>query len=95
MVRPHEWNPPAATLEKTSELETFVGMVRLAVVPSPSHPPSFEPQQYATPAVVTPQLKSRPALMLVKERPPATAVGTALRSDELMPSSPNELEPQQ
>src|ERR1051325_10456039 len=54
---------------------TSPGTGRLRVVPSPSRPSLFEPQQDATPAVVRPQLYPAPALTRMKVSPPTTATG--------------------
>jgi hypothetical protein len=50
---------------------TAVGVKLLVVEPSPSWPLAFEPQQYAAPLVVRPQVKSKPALTAANTRPTA------------------------
>jgi hypothetical protein len=50
------WKRPALTLAKVSPPLTGTGMKLGLVVPFPSIPEELSPQQYATPAGVTPQL---------------------------------------
>jgi len=72
--------------------------------PFPSWPKLFEPQQYQAPPVARPHVRNNPARSAVKVSPPATATGVRLHGLELhvsvaalapIPSSPNELSPQQ
>src|SRR6266699_322639 len=70
---------PRASAANLTLLATRTGVRRRVVVPSPSSPSPFHPQQYAAPAAVTPQLCSPPALTAAKEMPPATSTGTVLQ----------------
>src|SRR2546430_2613635 len=56
---------------------TAVGAVitKFVVSSIPSWPPPFTPQQYATPAIVRPQVFANPATMVLNWRPPTTATG--------------------
>src|SRR5260370_1375910 len=65
------------------------------VVPSPSSPASFVPQQYAAPLVVTPHGRTVPALTAAKVRPPPTATGVKRPCPAPSPSWPWALSPQQ
>jgi hypothetical protein len=92
---------------KLSPPETGTGVVLLVVVPLPSWPYEFTPQQYATPLVVTPQVLAHPALIEAKTSPPETAIGFRLHGSGLpfngsvqvsvdeAPSCPLPLSPQQ
>src|SRR2546422_11691889 len=65
-----------------------------SVVPVPSSPRKFAPQQYAAPLVVTPQADASLALTVVKVSPPATVAGVALPVVVPVPSWPNVFTPQ-
>ena len=65
------------------------------VVPSPSWPLPLEPQQYAAPVGVRPQVCPPPALSAVNVRPPATGVGSRRWVVVPSPSCPLALKPQQ
>src|SRR3989442_1745345 len=80
--------------QKESPPETATGMALLVAEPLPSAP--GWPQQYAAPPVVTPHVKSVPALTLAKESPPETARGVRVGVVvEPMPTWPYWLLPQQ
>jgi len=72
--------------------------------PSPSCASAPAPQQYAVPTVVTPHVKSLPALITAKESPPSTRTGLLLQGVPAsehaavtagLPSCPSLLRPQQ
>src|SRR6266566_10011771 len=88
---------PASTAAKLSPPVTATGLVRFVVVPSPSWPLSLSPQQYAAPAVVTPQVWKLPALTAAKVSPPTTATGLVcfVFAQVPSPSAPPPLYPQQ
>src|SRR5436309_804335 len=69
--------PPAMARSGPVWNTTAVGTSRLVVVPSPSRPKPFKPQQDAAPLAVTPQVYTNPAPTAANERPPATGVGTS------------------
>src|SRR2546426_663845 len=82
MASPQLCVSPAATDANRSPPDTASGTVlhgrpshdsRAAGVPS--RPPLSSPQEYGRPSVVTPQVKSEPALMALKASPPATGTG--------------------
>src|SRR5438128_1301547 len=54
---------------------TGTGLDRFVLVPSPSCPSPLDPQQYAAPLGVTPQVCRPPALTATNGRPPATGTG--------------------
>ena len=56
---------------KTSPPDTGTGVALPVWVPSPSIPVELSPQQYPTPAAVTPQTWRFPTLRLAKINPPA------------------------
>jgi hypothetical protein len=58
---------------------TATGLSRSVVVPSPSWPMPFSPQQYALLVVVSPHVWELPALTRSKVSPPATALGVKRR----------------
>ena len=94
VVTPQVWTPPALTDANARPPRTSDGVVSNEE-PVPREPP---PQQYATSAVVTPQVIGlSPALTELKACPPTTSVGVVLSNKELVPSPicPNELRPQQ
>src|SRR5207249_2212103 len=65
-------------------------------LPVPSAPLRPEPQQYAAPLVVTPQVCIPPALMVVNVRPPSTARGMFVDLDTVpSPRCPSLPRPQQ
>src|SRR5688572_488339 len=68
---------------------TPAGVVRSILVPSPSSPEKFEPQQNAAPVSVTPQTwevdSAPPEERVTNVRPPATSVG---RSRSIVVPSP-------
>src|SRR2546430_13555412 len=63
---------------------TGTGLDRFVLVPSPSCPSPLDPQQYAAPLGVTPQVCRPPALTATNGRPPATGTGLdwLVRSEE-------------
>jgi len=69
--------PPtlAEICENDSPPSTSVGASRLVVLPTPSCPRKFQPQQYASPPDSTPQVYCRPTLSDWKVSPPATGTG--------------------
>ena len=79
------------------ETATSVGVSRSVVVPSPSCPAVPLPQQYAMPVLVNPQVcsESEPVAIVVKVRPPDTAVGTLWLAVVPSPSCPKGPFPQQ
>src|SRR5207237_9554206 len=58
-------------------------------LPVPSAPLRPEPQQYATPLVVTPQVCAPPALIVVNVRPPITARGVFANLAPVPPPRPS------
>ena len=78
----------------TFVVPTNTGAVRSVVVPSPTWPLRFQPQQYASPTVVTPHVCANPA---VRKRhvPPKRLVGERLAVVVPVPSWPFALAPQQ
>jgi len=65
-VTPHAYSLPLVTDANVWSVDGFVGINRAVVVPSPSWPKEFAPQQYAIPPDVTPQVASFPAATCVK-----------------------------
>lgn len=57
---------------------TFTGTSLPVEFPVPSSPRPPLPQQYATPAGVTPQVDHNPALSVAKWSPPATGSGAVV-----------------
>ena len=104
---PHECVPPVVTLWNASRPVTTDGtglVAQLADNPLPSWPFWFEPQQYALPVAVTPQVCASPALTEVNEAWPCTACGDVtlefipgigLEGSALTPTCPLPFEPQQ
>src|SRR5204863_421158 len=92
---PHVWYHPAPTAAKFSTPLTRTGVLHDVVVPSPSSPSRFSPQQYAAPPVVTPQLWNDPALTAANLSPPATGTGVVRPAVVPSPSCPKKLSPQQ
>src|SRR5205809_280495 len=82
------WLPPLFSMATFSSprggVPTGVGINRSVVVPSPTSPREFRPQQYDWPAVVTPQLVANPALIVANCKPFCTATGLSCAS--LVPS---------
>ena len=74
---------------------TATGDERLVVVPSPSWPEVFPPQQYAVPALVNAHVCRPPAVAAVKRISPRTATGNSRRVETASPNCPSPLEPQQ
>ena len=68
--------------------ETATGVALLVVVPFPSSPAPLNPQQYAAPLVVTPQVCSYPALTAANVSPPDTATAASLFVVVPFPISP-------
>ena len=98
------WLSPARTIRKERPPATATGLRRSWVVPSPSWPSVFRPQQNARRSVVMPQEWSPPALTWRKRSPPRTAKGRMLQGQPLqssgpefvpLPSAPYSLSPQQ
>ena len=71
---------------KLSPPVTATGASRCVVVPSPSCPRPFTPQQYAAPADVTPHVWLDPPLTLANFTPPFTGTGDNLSENVLSPS---------
>src|SRR5689334_22853788 len=107
-VRPQECRLPALRLPNTSPPATAAGLALhpptgnceghwsgAVATPAPSWPSSFNPQQYAAPLVVMPQVCRPPAVIAEKVSPPLTATGTELTVIEPSPSSPVMPSPQQ
>src|SRR5688572_27253339 len=93
---PHVCESPALSEANVSPPATASGALLLATAsPTPSCPPAFCPQQYATPAGVRPHVCDSPALSAANVSPPATATGTVLAAGAPVPSSPARLAPQQ
>jgi len=98
VASPHVYPLRAARLENFSPsvAVTATGVYRSVVVPSPTCPYEFHPQQSAVPSVVTPQVwASPPAVMLVNTLPPLTATGIALSAVVPSPRIPEKFFPQQ
>src|SRR3989454_4872005 len=57
---------------------TRIGINRSVVVPSPSSPLPLAPQQYPTPAAVTPQVWAVPAVTALKLTPAGASTSTGL-----------------
>src|SRR6266850_2595534 len=74
---------------------TSAGDRRFVVVPSPSWPDRFRPQQYAAPLASIPHVWSVPVAISTKDNPPATCTGSARFCVVPSPSSPKRLKPQQ
>jgi hypothetical protein len=55
---------------------------------APTWPYSFQPQQYAAPLLVTPQVWSLPAVRLANVRPLAAATGDLVLTHEPLPNCP-------
>jgi len=72
-----------------------LGKGRISVVPSPSWPCPFAPQQYAAWLVVTPQVWLVPALSCAKDKRPGTGVETCRLANVPSPTCPSPLVPQQ
>src|SRR5919197_1798991 len=97
--------PTALSAAKVSPPTIAVGVAVAVVVPFPSCPSAFAPQQYPASPVVTPQLWNEPALSVAKVKPPFTGRGTMLQlttvprpahfSVVAAPSWPSALSPQQ
>jgi len=86
--------PPALIEANVRPPDTATGIELLAVVPLPSWPHLLNPQQYATPLVVRPQLPW-PALTVPKLNPPETGTGVLEFVVVPLPSWPYALLPQQ
>src|SRR3954454_6747846 len=83
-------------LAKTSRAGVMgVGVRRVLVVPSPSWPNAFHPQQYASPAVLRPQLCRPPAESFAKAIPVPTGAGVVWAVLVESPSCAQLLLPQQ
>jgi hypothetical protein len=93
-VRPQECCPPALSPAKVSPPDTGTGIELLFVVPLPSWPHLLNPQQYAAPLVVSPQVLWV-ALIALKLRPPDTGTGVAASVVVPLPRRPYALLPQQ
>jgi hypothetical protein len=63
---------------KVSEPTTGIGTSVSVVVPVPSWPVPFPPQQHPSPVLVTPQVCCTPASMVENTRPPLTGKGEKL-----------------
>jgi len=75
VARPQvNWLPSVSDCHVSPPL-TATGEARFTLVPSPSCPLVFRPQQYATPPDVSPQLWSVPTRTEANTTPPATATG--------------------
>ena len=101
-TRPQVCAAPATSAVKVRPPLTATGAVRLAelspstpLVPSPSWPYPFRPQQYAVPPVARPHVCAPPATSAVYVRPPLTGNGTSRLVTVPSPSSPDPLYPQQ
>src|SRR5438094_838435 len=86
---------PRASAANLTLLATRTGVRRWVVVPSPSSPSLFDPQQYAAPAAVTPQLWAALRPTAAKLRPPAASTGVKCLVVVPSPTSPTPLKPQQ
>jgi hypothetical protein len=79
--------------------DTATGTVEFVVVPSPSFPLAFAPQQYASSFVVAPHVWLNPAFTELNVSPPNTRVGTRVGTVFSVvvpsPSWPREFPPQQ
>src|SRR5204863_9890815 len=73
---------------------TSTGASRSILVPSPSSPLTFAPQQYAVPLAVSPQACKGLRVRLVNLMPPDTGVGTSRVVVVPSPSWPRRLSPQ-
>ena len=91
-VSPHVWSPPAETIAQCRVVKTAVGAVRAVVVPSPSCPLEFLPQQCASPAAenvedaVTAQACAEPAVTEVHVAVVETETGDGLSVNAPSPS---------
>src|SRR3954465_398376 len=79
---------------KRTPAATRVGVRRSSRVPSPIWPPLFAPQQYMSPAVVTPQVWFQPTAIAPKRIPPATSPGRVLVRPAPVPNWPYAFDPQ-
>ena len=96
VVTPHVWSKPALTDAQLFPPLTSTGVVLFPrVVPSPSRPLLLDPQQYASPAVVTPHVWLRSALTDAQLCPPLTLLGAKRCIVVPSPSRPLLLYPQQ
>src|SRR5687768_6015610 len=97
MVSAQVWPmlPPAAICLNVWPPVTTTGPDRSVVVPSPSCPRLFLPQQYALPSLVSAHVCCTPASMRTNLSPVATETGASRFVDELSPSCPFTLLPQQ
>ena len=77
MVTPQVCEPPGLTPLNANPPATGNGLPCRSVVPSPSWPYLFQPQQYAVLLVVTPQVCEPPALKVLNASPPDTATGSS------------------
>src|SRR5712691_609791 len=92
---PQAWRRPTAIERNRSVPGTGVGSATARPTGS-SLGLLYRPQQYAVPPSVTAHVRSTPALMLAKRRPPATGVGTGSESTTPpLPSAPSTFPPQQ
>ena len=89
------WLPPALSAAKLKPPDTSTGVSRSVVVPSPTWPSMLGPQQWASPAMVSPQLNDPPGLSEVKLRPPETRTGVSRLVVVPSPSWPSGFSPQQ
>src|SRR5437763_13904964 len=86
---------PRASAANLTLLATRTGVRRWVVVPSPSSPSLFDPQQYAAPAAATPQLWAALRPTAAKPRPPAPSTGAHGLAAAPSPTSAPPLTPQQ
>src|SRR5688572_26465745 len=82
------WDPPAVICSNASPPVTATGAARSVVLPSPSCPRLLDPQQYAAPWAVRPQVCSTPVLREANVSPPVTATGANRWVVVLSPSWP-------
>src|SRR3990172_1387042 len=92
---PQVYAPPALSGMQLLPPSTGAGVDRSALVPSPSWPLKFSPQQYAAPVVAIPQVCPAPGLRAWYRTVPTTGTGYTRDLREPSPSWPSSFLPQQ